>query len=122
MADVVGAENLDHAIEILGLSGPQLVAARADRAGRRRVPQQGHLLRRLGRKIEQFFLEDPLDAVPGAVDGSNRGELAGRLDDSPQTAIDDRRWAAALRNDQIPSDIHGFYRRGARRMIVSPTG
>ena len=44
IANVVGLEHVDRAVEILGLRRLELVAAGADRAGRRRVPQAAILL------------------------------------------------------------------------------
>ena len=52
VADVVRLENVDNTVEILGLLRAELVAARADRARRRRRSQQGDLLARLGGQIE----------------------------------------------------------------------
>ena len=57
-------------------------------------------------EIEQLLLEHPLDAVPGAVDRADGGELSGGLDNAPQAAVDDRGWPAALGNDQVPRNTH----------------
>ena len=116
IADLVGPQDLDHPLEILGLARLELVAAGADRAGRRRESQQGHLLGRLGREVEQFLLQHALDAVPGPVDRADGVELAGRLDDPPQAAVDDRRRPAALGDDQIPPTLMTLTSADAGRM------
>ena len=89
--------------------GSELVAAGADRAGRRGEPQQGDLLGRLGRQVEQLLLQHAFDAVPGPVDRADGVKLPGGLDDPPQTVIDHRRWPAALRDDQVLGTTHNPY-------------
>jgi hypothetical protein len=102
----VGLEDFNHAIEIFGLLRLQLVAAGADRAGRRREPQQRDLFRRLSRQIEQLLFQHPFDAVHGAIDGADFRQLAGRFDDAPQAVIDDGAGAAALGDDHVSSFGH----------------
>ena len=78
VADVVGPEDVDDALEVLVLAFLELVPAGADAAGRRRGAQEGDLLLGCRREVEQFFLEDALDAEVSGVDGAERSRDARR--------------------------------------------
>ena len=77
IADIVRSKHFDHALEVFGLGRLELVAAGADRAGRGRASQQRDFFRRLGRQVQQLFLEHPFDAMPGAVDRADLRPVRG---------------------------------------------
>ena len=106
IADVVGLEDFDQAVEVLLLRFAELVAAGADRAGRRRHPQQGDFVGGLAGEVEQFFLEHAFDAVPAGVDRADLRKAAGRLDQPAEAVVDHGRRAARLGDDHVASFGH----------------
>ncbi len=106
IADVVGLEDFDQAVKVLLLRFAELVAAGADRAGRRRHPQQGDFVGGLAGEVEEFFLEHAFDAVPAGVDRADLRKAASRLDQPAEAVVDHGRRAARLGDNHVPSFGH----------------
>src|SRR5690606_1684913 len=102
VADVVRLHHVDHALEVFLLAGLELVAARPNRPGGGRRPQQCDLARILRRKVEQLFLEHAFDPVPAAVDRPEHiWIVAAGFDHPTQRVVDDGRRPAGLSNNHI---------------------
>ena len=99
--DVVGLEDFDDAVEVVGLFVLELVAAGADRTGRGGGPQEGDLVGALRGEVDQFFLEHAFDAMPAAVDGADFGHLPRGFNDAAERVVDDGRGAARLGDDHV---------------------
>ena len=105
IADVVGLEDLDHAVEILLLL--ELEATCAER-GARRVPETADRLLRLGGEIDEILLQNAEDAVERAVDFLDTGVIEGLGDDASDARVDDGGGAAGLAHQDISYEFsHG---------------
>jgi len=111
----VRLENLDHAVEVFVLPRLEFVAAGADGAGGRRRAEQADLLGRLVRQVEQFLLEDALDAMPAGVHRADFLHLPGGLDDAAERVVDHRRRAAGLGDNHVTG-------HGSKFFMVNGTG
>ena len=101
VADVVGLEDFDEAVEVLLLRFAEFVPARADRTGRRRHPQQSNFFGRLRGQVEQFLLEHAFDPVPARVNRPDVRKAASRLDQAAQAVVDHRGRPARLGHHHI---------------------
>ena len=91
VVDIVRAEDVDDAREVFVLLRRKLVATGSNRAGGRGVLQAGDLVRILGIEVDELFVEDPFDTVPGGIEGPNATRIGPTaLDDSLQGRIDHR--------------------------------
>ena len=86
VADVVGLEDLQHALKVLLLL--ELVAAGAE-GGTRSVAEGADLLLRLRGEVDQVLLEDAEDAVQAAVDLLNGLVVESLGHDAGQASVDD---------------------------------
>ena len=105
IADVVGLEDLDHALEVLLLL--ELVAAGAQR-GAGGVAQAADGLLRLGSEVDEVLVEDAQHAVEAAVDLLDAGVVEGFADDTGDAGVDDRGRSAGLTHQKIAHEFsHG---------------
>ena len=87
------------------------------------VLSRHNLLLRLGRQVEQLFLQHPLDAVIAGVDrAEDAGIGAAAIHDAAQRGVDDRRWAAALGDDDVLWSAHLFMLLWANEQRLRTTG
>ena len=118
VADVVGLEDVDDALEVLVLPFLELVAAGADAAGRGRGAQQRDLFFRRRRQVDQLFLENALDAEMPRVDVPKVSGWRRQVSTMPRselliTQVGPPDWATTtLRAAMIPAVLSGF---GAER-------
>ena len=118
IADVVRLEHLDRAVEVLPVLLLELVAAGADRAGRRRDAQQLDLLRRLRAEVHQLLLQHALDAVEPGVDRAEIvRERPARINDRAKAVVDDGRRPAGLRDDDVLAASHDSSLKSELRMM-----
>jgi hypothetical protein len=93
----VALEDVHHPLAV-GRVG--LVARRPEGRGRRDADHL-EVVRGGLREVEEVLVDDPADAVAGAVDVRDERVLAGLEDDADQALVDDRRRAAALRHRRL---------------------
>ncbi len=95
-------QNLDYALEILGLALGELVAARSHGARRGSRAQEAKLFPVLAAHVHELFQQDPFNAVPRGVDLADLvREREAPLDDTLQGRIDDGRRPAGLSHQNV---------------------
>ena len=100
-------EHFDDPLEVEFLALLELVPAGADPTGCRRGPQESDLLLGCGREVEQFFLENALDAEVSGVNGAKGpGMPPAGLDDPAERVVDDAGRPSRLGDDDVASG-HG---------------